>query len=487
MKSEKGISALNIKVTHQPLPSYHFEGKIAVPQDKGYVQDYLDFYFDVPEGVGALLLHLQYAPLKIGEIANLITLGLFDPYGFRGNAHRHPPDGQVVLSPVLTTPGFLPGPLPAGRWLAQLAVQAVLASQPPCTYSLDINLLPAAEGRRTHPVETPVAGRPAAVKGPGWYRGELHSHTLHSDGELTAPELIAEAHRFGLDFLTITDHNTTSALAQAGQADPAILNGLLVIPGLELTTFYGHALALGVDEWVDWRTGYQDWTMEKTAHRTHELGGLFIIAHPNDVGTPICTGCHWDDANFDLNLVDGVEIWNGGWRNPGSGNTVNLDWWQRLQRQDPPRSLPATCGADYHESGGWGEGVPFIHVYAASLSTADILEGVRRGRLVLSSGPRLNLRVSPGNGADSAGIGDTLSLNTRSRHVRLELTWEAAPLGARLQVHSRQGILVNEAITETGTLQPWLEVLPEDRLWVEVYTAEGALSALTNPVFIQEG
>jgi hypothetical protein len=484
MKLDKGKTELNIKVTHQPLPSYHFEGMIAVPHNQGYAQDYLDFPFDVPEGVGALRLHLRYAPLKVGEIHNLITLGLFDPHGFRGNAHRHAPDEQIVLSPVLTSPGFLPGPLPAGRWLAQLAVQAVLPSQPPCTYSLDIDLLPAAEGRRTNLGETPIPGRPAAAKKAGWYRGELHSHTLHSDGVLTVPELIAEARRFGLDFLAITDHNTTSGLAQAG---PATLDGLLVIPGLELTTFYGHALALGVDEWIDWRTGYQDWTMEKAALRTRELGGLFIIAHPNDVGTPICTGCHWDDANFDLNLVDAVEIWNGGWRNPGSGNTVNLDWWQGLQRQDPPRSLPATCGADYHESGGWGEGVPFIQVYAASLSTADILEGVRRGRLVLSSGPRLSLSVSPGNGAGSAGIGDTLSLNAPSQRVRLELAWEAAPMGARLQVHSRQGVMVNEGMTETGALQPWLEVLPEDRLWVEVYTAEGALSALTNPVFIQEG
>jgi hypothetical protein len=471
---------LNIKVTPQPLPSYHFEGKIPVPEDKGYVQNYLDFPFDVPEGVGALRLRLQYAPPKVGEINNLITLGLYDPHGFRGNAHRYPPDRQVVLSPATTTPGFLPGPASAGRWLAQLAGQVVMSSEPPCAYSLDIDLLPAVEERRISQAETPAPRRPAGTAKAGWYRGELHSHTLHSDGRLTVPELIAEARRFQLDFLAITDHNTTSAL---GQVDQAILDGLLVIPGLELTTFYGHALALGVEDWVDWRTGYQGWTMEDAARRTHELGGLFIIAHPNDDGTPFCTGCHWDDTDFDLDLVDGVEIWNGRWRNPGSGNAVNLDWWQRLQ--NGPRRMPGTCGGDYHEPGewGWGGGAPFSYVYAASLSTADILDGLRHGRVMLSGGPRLSLRVSPGDGKGSAGIGD--SLRTRARRMRLELAWEDAPLGARLQVHGQQGVIVDEAIAETGSLQLWLEIPAQERLWVEIYTADGALSALTNPVFIQ--
>ena len=475
---------MNLKVTHQPLlPSYHFEGKVTVPEDKGYVQNYLDFPFDVPEGVGALSLRLQYAPANVGEITNLITLGLYDPHGFRGNAHRSPPDGQVVLSPALATPGFLPGPVIAGQWLAQLAGQVVMPSDPPCTYSLDIDLLPAAEGRRTNRAETPAPPAPAGVAKAGWYRGELHSHTTHSDGSLTVQELIAGAQRMCLDFLAITDHNTTSALSQI---DQAALNGLLVIPGIELTTFYGHALALGVKDWVDWRTGYQGWTMEDAARRTHALGGLFIIAHPNDIGTPYCTGCHWDDANFDLALVDAIEVWNDSWQHPGSGNPVNLEWWQRLQSEPRTRRVPATCGGDIHVLDEWGPKAPFIYVYAASLSTADILDGIRQGRVMVSSGPRLSLRLSPGDGAQSAGIGDTL--HTKTRHVRLELSWEDAPLGARLQVHGKQGLIANEAMAKVGARQLWLDALPPqgDRLWAEVYTPDGALSAFTNPVFMAE-
>jgi hypothetical protein len=361
--------------------------------------------------------------------------------------------------------------------LAQLAGQVVMPSDPPCAFSLDIDLLPAAEGRRPNRTEAPASTQPAVTAKAGWYRGELHSHTVHSDGKLTVQELIAGAQRARLDFLAITDHNTTSAMSQV---DQAALNGLLVIPGIELTTFYGHALALGVREWVDWRTGYLGMTMEDAARRTHELGGLFIIAHPNDVGTPFCTGCHWDDANFDLGLVDAIEVWNNAWQHPGSGNPANLEWWQRLQSQ--PGRIPATCGGDIHQPGDWEPGSPFIYVYAANLSATDILDGIRQGRVMFSSGPRLSLRVSPGDGSESAGIGDTL--HTRTQHLRLDLSWEDAPLGAHMQVHGRQGLMVKAAMAQVDALQLWLDVLADDRLWVEVYSPDGALSAFTNPVFI---
>jgi hypothetical protein len=71
--------------------------------------------------------------------------------------------------------------------------------------------------------------------------------------------------------------------------------------------------------------------------------------------------------------------------------------------------------------------------------------------------------------------------------VHLDLDWEDAPQGALLQVHSTQSVMARAAMAEVGSLQLWLDVLPQgDHLWVEVYTADGALCAFTNPVFIDE-
>ena len=52
--------------------------------------------------------------------------------------------------------------------------------------------------------------------GPGlqWLAGDLHAHTVHSDGALTVPELAVLAVERGLDFLAITDHNTISHHAE---------------------------------------------------------------------------------------------------------------------------------------------------------------------------------------------------------------------------------------------------------------------------------
>src|SRR5689334_5448147 len=100
------------------FPLYHFEGEIGVKEAQGFTQGYLDFPFDVPPGTGSIRLRLDYTPLSVGKISNLITLGLFDPLGFRGSAHRHPPDREVLVSAESATVGFLPGSIRAGKWLA---------------------------------------------------------------------------------------------------------------------------------------------------------------------------------------------------------------------------------------------------------------------------------------------------------------------------------------------------------------------------------
>ena len=458
------------------LPAYHFAGNIVVEEGKEFMQDYLQFPFEVPPGVGALRLRLQYDPLVVGPISNLITLGLFDPDGFRGNAHRHPPDPEVILSPGTATPGFIPGPIQAGRWLAQLAIQMVLADTRPCTYSLDIELLQAAETQNA--VHRRMPSRQLAAGRAGWFRGELHSHTFHSDGALSMDELIAQAQAQHFDFLAITDHNTTSAL---GEAESAALDGLLLIPGIELTTFSGHALALGVNRWVDWRTGYHGWTMEDAARLTRASGGLFIIAHPNDIGNPTCTGCKWDYLDFDLDLVDAIEIWNGAWFNENGGNPKNLPMWQSLQGD--LRRIPATAGCDYHKIGNWGEGLPVTYVYARSLTVPDVLEGIRQGRVIISSGPWLGLQAAPDEVSTPGGIGDTVY--TGSRRAYLTAGWEKVPPESHLAVRSRGGELLSERIAGAGSGSYWIDLQADDRLWLELYSADGSLIALTNPVFVK--
>ncbi|MGW9123009.1 CehA/McbA family metallohydrolase, partial [Streptomyces sp. NPDC055663] len=88
-------------------------------------------------------------------------------------------------------------------------------------------------------------------RGRGWYRGDCHVHSVHSDGELTPQQLTAAARSAGLDFLATTEHNTAAA---HGVWNRPAGDDLLVILGEEVTTRTGHWLALGIrpGQVVDW-------------------------------------------------------------------------------------------------------------------------------------------------------------------------------------------------------------------------------------------
>jgi len=449
----------------------YFEGAIPVPPGQPFTCQFIQAPFVVPEGIVEIRLRLRYTPERVQGVANLITLGLYDPDGFRGNAHRHPPDETVTLSARQASPGFLAGALPAGRWMAQLAAHAVLPDAQPCRYSLEIELV-AGEVQSSAAAPAP-AEQFAARGGAHWYRGELHSHTLHSDGRLTPAELVELARARGLDFLFITDHNTHSAFQALETVDT---RGLLVIPGVELTTFYGHALVLGTEGWVDWRSGYAGWTMQDAARRAHELGALFILAHPNDIGSPFCTGCRWEYGDFDLALADGVEIWNELWQSGGNKNPGGLQLWQ--QAQAGPRRWLATAGTDLHSPLDWGGGAPSAYVYARELSRVGILNGLREGRLILSSGPWLHLLTRDARG-QVYSIGDTCPAADDA--LELEIEWADVPPDATLLVRAAADVL--NALPVSGSGSTRQAVAGGGRFWLELYDAQGALLALTNPLY----
>lgn len=62
---------------------------------------------------------------------------------------------------------------------------------------------------------------------------DLHSHTLHSDGDRTPAQLLAEAAAAGIEVLSVTDHDTVSGIAEC--RDAARTSGVRLIPGIELS------------------------------------------------------------------------------------------------------------------------------------------------------------------------------------------------------------------------------------------------------------
>ena len=80
-------------------------------------------------------------------------------------------------------------------------------------------------------------------------KADLHTHTIHSDGALSPLELIAKAKSVGLRAISITDHDTINAFAEAMVFGDE--HGIEIIPGVELSTNYNgselHVLGYFVD------------------------------------------------------------------------------------------------------------------------------------------------------------------------------------------------------------------------------------------------
>ena len=78
---------------------------------------------------------------------------------------------------------------------------------------------------------------------------DLHSHTLHSDGDRSPAQLFAEAKTAGVEVLAVTDHDTVFGLEECRVASEAV--GVRFVTGIELSCeFHGrevHVLGHFID------------------------------------------------------------------------------------------------------------------------------------------------------------------------------------------------------------------------------------------------
>jgi hypothetical protein len=100
-------------------------------------------------------------------------------------------------------------------------------------------------------------------------RGAYHVHTTASDGRGTLAEVVGAARAAGLDFVVVTDHNVR-APERAEYVD-----GVLVVPATEVSTQFGHVVALGVPRALTPAERDGDPLGAIAA-----LGGQAVLAHP---------------------------------------------------------------------------------------------------------------------------------------------------------------------------------------------------------------
>jgi predicted metal-dependent phosphoesterase TrpH len=414
------------------------------PADHGR---FIEVPFDVPPGTEEVAVSCTVEGVPFA--GKLVDLGLRDPErvrGWSGGAR----DCYTVRR-EWATPGYLPGALPPGRWAVIVASNRI----PP-------------QGCR---VAVTVRCTPERLR---WLKGDLHMHTVHSDGAYEPADVVRLAQAAGLDFIATTDHNTVSH-NYAFPRDAQIVR----IPGLELTTFGGHANLLGVAEPVS------DFRVSSTADvrarfaEARQRGAKIVLNHPFHVcDSP---GCHWDwgwDVDFDW-----YEVWNGPWR---PVNLEALAWWQEQLVRG--RRLVAVGGSDTHRPDPYtGHGKPTTWVWAAAATAPAILDAIGQGHVFISQlpeGPRINLRCGPfmmGDEVPAGGAGDGVP--------PVMVTADGLQEGDQVRVLSEQGIEQEWTAGpgETALRREW--PAPPRRFYrVEVWRYAAAagqpvMAALSNPIY----
>ncbi len=355
--------------------------------------------FEVPSGVRAISVAYDYASTStgLGFSVNVIDIGLFDPSGhelgnaagFRGWSGGARKDFRVATDSA--TPGYLAGPIDPGTWRVILGPVAIVP--PGVSWTVTVTL---EYGAPQGPAFVPnIAPRRVAGTGAGWYRGDLHTHTVHSDGSHTQAGLVAAARAAGLDFIGSSEHNTSSAGLTWGAHTPA---DFLVIVGEEVTTRVGHWQAMGLPAgaWVDWRYRSRA-TMGQQAHLVRSLGGTVIANHP---WAPL-PGSLWG-FGFGFATVDAIEIWNGPWT---LDDQVGVAAWHAMLVRG--KFKPVIANSDSHHSG-QTVGQAQTVVYAKTLSTSAVMDGIRRGRAWLAESSAIDLRFEARRRGTTVGIGERL-------------------------------------------------------------------------------
>ncbi|NIK66598.1 MULTISPECIES: CehA/McbA family metallohydrolase [unclassified Paenibacillus] len=312
--------------------------------DKAEQRSYLEVPFAVEGAVERMDIAYRYERGEDGGA--VVDIGLRSPnriVGWSGGARE-----AFFVGTEKATPGYLAEPIVEGGWAVLLGAYKVPEG--------GVEVIIEVELTRPH-------GR--------WMKGDLHMHSVHSDGSYTIGQAKESCKAAGLEFMALTDHNTSSQNHEARVPDEE----LLLVPGVELTSYFGHANVLGVtDALKDFRVTTPE-QAEEVLREARERGGFVSLNHP------FCPSCPWE-LGFDL-PYDAIEVWNGPWRGL---NERALAWWQGQLAQG--RRVIALGGSDTHRQERFVKhGRPTASVWAETDTVSGLLAGIRQGRVVLQFDP----------------------------------------------------------------------------------------------------
>ncbi len=472
-------------VAPHPINELTLEGTVRGSQNQSYIK----VPFSVPAGTERVTITFDYTGK---DQHTALDLGLLDPTELRcwsgGNK------STLTVGLMDATPSCLPGTIPQGIWNVLIGVPNIRANVE-SHYTIHVYL------SRTGAVaqEPSVLLEPLRA-GPAWFRGDLHMHTAHSDGECPSQTgkmvpcpvyfTVEAAARRNLDFIAITDHNASSQYDAMRELQP-YFDKVLLIPGREITTFQGHINFLGSTDFVDFRLdGRNVHDVNALLSGVARVGAITSINHPGAPSGEICMGCGWTpSAPVDMRLLTGVEAVNGGEEKYGIND---ISFWD-IQLNKGCR-LTGIGGSDSHrpmqpldQIGSVGS--PTTVVYAAELSTPAILGGIRAGHVFIDVAGTRNrlLEVTAQVGDQTVHAGDLLSA-AQGQAVQLEAEVTASAGGKIRWIEDGHDVTSSTSAAASSADQtfalPWVSDGLRHWFRAEVVGPDSKLWLIGNPIYV---
>ncbi len=419
---------------------------------------YFHLPFEVPAGTRQVHVRYEYSdqidsdPLIAG--GNTLDIGLFDDRGIAAGSRGYrgwsgSEKMAFTVDAEWATPPYRAGAIGAGTWHVLLGPYKVAAQGLEWKVEIWFDLgLPRGERSVVRTGAPRVPSLPAAAEA-GWARGDLHCHTLYSDGDSWPGEMLIAAAEAGLAFLGVTDHNSVAHHPEYGAGGGAFP---VVVPGVEVTTYHGHWNAWGTDRWYEFREP-TDAGVAASMREALETGAFVALCHPKPFGPP------WEYGS--VNGYHAIEVWNEPWERV---NATSLRYWEEHLRRG--ERIVALGGSDTHQLRAAHHarlGLPTTWAKVGERVAAEtVLAALRRGDVFISASP----------------AGPQLYLDGEHGRVRV-----VGARGASLQLVSDAGIVGACAIDGDDVERP--VALPRGARYVraQVTDAAGSVLALTNALW----
>jgi hypothetical protein len=290
------------------------------------------------------------------------------------------------------------------------------------------------------PLTDAVSAIPEGISNPyvakkALYKGQLHLHTNHSDGVLSPEKMITIYKEAGYDFIAFTDHDKVTIVPKA--------YGVLIIPGIEISSPRGHVSAI-MSQSLLTSNSAKDMIKEVMA-----MNGILSLCHPNLQNESLFL----DNESDNIQSYKIIEVYNAVAEHLkiGSGNAE--DKWDMLLSKGLRIFGVAVDDAHTlsHVNYAW------VYVNADSLSVEDIIQALRTGNFIATTGPDLTITVN----------GDIVSA--------------ATTMGASIEFITAKGIVMKSA---NNVLSADYTV-GGDEVYVRIrVTRQDGRMAWSNPLFI---